>query len=135
MKKALRAARKQRNRGGTVQVAGVELSAGTGEALDRVLDEFVKGNSVLVEGSRDVSEYTTTQAASELGMSRPTLIDLLERGELSYRMVGTHRRVTRAEVERYKRTMRRGGEAGSQRERAAALREMAKTSADAGEGY
>ena len=68
-------------------------------------------------------------------MSRPTLIDLLERGELSYRMVGTHRRIARADVERYKQTMRRSGEAGSQRERATALREMAKTSADASEGY
>ncbi len=135
MKEALRTARKRRSRGGAVRVAGVELSAGTGEALDRVLDEFAKGNAVVVEGSRDVSEYTTTQAASELAMSRPTLIDLLEQGELRYRMVGTHRRIPRAEVERYRRTMHRGGAAASQRERVAALREMAKTSADAGEGY
>lgn len=135
MKEALQAARKLRTRGGGMQVAGVELSAGTGEALDRILDEFAKGNAVLVEACQDVSEYTTTQAASELGMSRPTLIDLLERGDLSYRMVGTHRRILRADVERYKGTMRRGGEAASQRERVAALREMAKTTSDVGEGY
>ena len=134
MKEALQAARKERTRGST-RVAGVELSAGAGEALERILDEFAKGNAVLVEGCRDVPEYTTTQAASELGMSRPTLIDLLEQGELSYRMVGTHRRVLREEVERYKGTMHRGGQTASERERVAALREMAKTTADAGEGY
>ena len=135
MKEALQAARKQRTRGGRTQVAGVELSAGASEALDRILNAFAEGNAVLIEGCRDESEYTTTQAASELGMSRPTLIDLLEQGELSYRMVGTHRRLLREDVEQYRGTMRRGGEAASERERAAALREMAKTTADAGEGY
>ena len=111
MKEALKAARGQRTRGASTRVAGVELSPGTGEALDRILDEFAKGNAVLVEGFRDVPEYTTTQATSELGMSRPTLVDLLEQGELCYRMVGTHRRVLREDVERYKRTMHHGGEA------------------------
>ena len=135
MKEALRAARKQQTPGGQTRVAGVELSAGTGKALERILDEFAKGNAVLVEGFRDVPEYTTTQAASELRMSRPTLIDLLEQGELAYRMVGTHRRIVREDLERYKATMHRGGEAASQRQRVAALREMAKTTADAGEGY
>jgi len=135
MKEALQAARKQQAHGERTRVAGVELSAGTGEALERILDEFAKGNAVLVEGFRDVPEYTTTQAASELRMSRPTLIDLLEQGELAYRMVGTHRRVLREDVERYKGTMHRGGETASERERVAALREMAKTTADAGEGY
>ena len=135
MKAALRAARRRRTRGGSTRVAGVELSAGTGKALDRILSEFAKGNAVLVEGCAADAEYTTTQAASDLGMSRPTLIDLLEQGELSYRMVGTHRRILRADVERYKATMRRGGDAASQRERDAALREMSKTTADAGNGY
>ncbi|MFV1988962.1 MAG: helix-turn-helix domain-containing protein [Gemmatimonadota bacterium] len=135
MKEALRVARNRQARKGSVRVAGVELSTGAGEALDRVLEEFSKGNAVVVEGSRGVSEYTTTQAAAELGMSRPTLIDLLDRGELSYRMVGTHRRIPRADVERYGQSMHRGGDAASRRDRVAALREMAKTTADAGEGY
>lgn len=135
MKEALRAARTCRAHGGTVSLAGVPLSAGTREALERVLDEFAKGNAVLVEASLGVPECTTTQAASELGMSRPTLIALLDQGEMSYRMVGTHRRIPQAEIERYGGTMRRGGESVSRRERVAALREMARTSADAGEGY
>ena len=106
MKEALRAARNRGARGGGTKVAGVELSAGTGEALERILDEFAEGNAILVQGCEDVSEYTTTQAASELGMSRPTLVDRLEQGELRYRMVGTHRRILREEVERYKGTNR-----------------------------
>lgn len=121
--------------GERVTVAGVELSRGARVALEKVLDEFAEGNAVLVEGSAGVSELTTTEAASELGMSRPTLIGLLDRGELRYRMVGTHRRIAREEVERYRTTMHRGPEAPSRAERAAALRKMAETSSDAGEGY
>lgn len=131
---AMQAARK-RAPGGALRLAGVELSAATRVALDRVLEEFAKGNAVVVEGSRDGSEYTTTRAAAELGMSRPTLINLLEEGKMSYRMVGTHRRVLRTEVERYKRTMSRGGEAVSGRLRTTALGEMAKTTASMDEGY
>jgi excisionase family DNA binding protein len=135
MKEAIRVARNRQARKGTLRVAGVELSSGAGEALDRVLEEFAKGNAVLVEGTPGVSEYTTTQAAAELGMSRPTLVDLLDRGDLRYRMVGSHRRVPRAEVERYRRSMHRIGSAASRQDRVAALQEMAKTTASADEGY
>ena len=134
IRNAMRSAGK-RAPGGTFRLAGVKLSTGTHEALDRVLEEFAEGNAVVVQGSRPGFEYTTTGAADELGMSRPTLINLLEEGKMSYRMVGTHRRISRTEVERYKRTMSRGGEAGSGREQAAALREMARITAETDEGY
>jgi excisionase family DNA binding protein len=43
-------------------------------------------------------ELSTTQAARMLGMSRPTLIRLIDAGELPSRMVGTHRRVAATDV-------------------------------------
>jgi excisionase family DNA binding protein len=96
--------------GAPLRLAGVELPPAAHRALDRILEEFEEGNAVVVEGVREEVEYTTTQAAAELGMSRPTLIRLLDAEEMRYRMVGTHRRVPRSEVERYRRAMERGGE-------------------------
>jgi excisionase family DNA binding protein len=46
---------------------------------------------------------TTQQAADRLGMSRPSLIKLLERGEMRYTMVGNRRYVEQQSVEEYQR--------------------------------
>jgi excisionase family DNA binding protein len=51
------------------------------------------------------TEMTTTQAADFLDVSRPFVIKLIRRGELSCRMVGKHRRIPTDELMRYREQM------------------------------
>jgi excisionase family DNA binding protein len=69
-------------------------------------------------------EMTTTQAAEFLDVSRPFVIKLTKRGELPFRLVGQHRRISSAAVLQYRERM-------FQQARQAAD-EMAQLSQDAG---
>ena len=70
-------------------------------ALAQVLESFAQGEGVTVIPTR--AELTTQQAADALNVSRPFLIGLLNSGEITYRTVGTHRRVTAASLIHYMR--------------------------------
>jgi excisionase family DNA binding protein len=48
------------------------------------------------------SKLTTVEAASMLGVSRQFLINLLEKGDIPYHMVGTHRRIYAQDLAQYK---------------------------------
>jgi len=53
--------------------------------------------------------FTTTEAATMLGLSRPTLMKLIDSGELAHVMVGTHHRIPAqalADFQRARRTRR-----------------------------
>ena len=66
------------------------------QALTEVLDAAAHGESALVV--REPNDLTTQQAAQILGVSRPTVVRLIESGNLRAHMVGTHRRVTLTDV-------------------------------------
>ena len=78
----------------------IELPAAIFKTLLKLLMEIGNGNTVAVIPVH--SELTTGQAADLLNMSRPHLVKLVEQGELKYRMVGTHRKLSARDVLAYK---------------------------------
>jgi excisionase family DNA binding protein len=95
--------------------ATVKLPAPAVGLLLRILEEMARGNAVTIIPVH--AELTTQEAADMLNISRPSLIQLLDEGNIEYRRVGTHRRVRLEAVMKYKRQM--------DEQRRAALRELA----------
>jgi excisionase family DNA binding protein len=68
--------------------------------LLRLLADLRAGHSItLLQNSH---ELTTVEAGKILGMSRQFLIQLLEKGEIPFHLVGTHRRLYVRDVLAYK---------------------------------
>ena len=70
------------------------------------------------------TQLTTQEAADMLNISRPTLVRLLEEGEIPFEQRGRHRRVRLADVLDYQER--------SRRERRAALGELTRTASEDG---
>lgn len=68
--------------------------------LLRLLADLRAGHSVTILQSRH--ELTTVEASKILGMSRQYLIQLLEKGDIPFHHVGTHRRMYVRDVMAYK---------------------------------
>lgn len=106
------------------EVARIDVPPATLRLLAQILALMARQQTFTL--CPELSELTTKQAAEVLGVSRPFLIGLLERGEIPHRKVGRHRRIFSKDVLSYKETMRAG--------RKQALDDLVKASEDAG-GY
>jgi excisionase family DNA binding protein len=69
------------------------------------LGELAAGHPVALVS--EVSELSTSDAARHLGVSRPHVVSLIDRGILPHRKAGTHRRVRLTDVAAYKRRVER----------------------------
>ncbi len=78
--------------------------------LSYIVDALSEGKGVNVMPVN--AKLTTQQAADHLGISRPTLVKLLEQGEIPFTKVGRHRRVTLEDLIEYERS---ANEVGRQR--------------------
>lgn len=78
----------------------IDLPEPVAEALAEVLAAAADGQRPLVLRSPD--DLTTEQAAAVLGVSRPTVVRLIEAGKLPARMVGSHRRLTLGDILTYR---------------------------------
>ena len=78
----------------------IELPAGAVALLMDVLEAMAAGRGVTIIPEN--AELTTVQAADVLNVSRPFLINLLEKKALPCRKVGTHRRIRMEDVMAYK---------------------------------
>lgn len=73
-------------------------------ALEQVAKAMANGNGVTVAPYG--MQLTTQEAADFLGVSRPTLVKLLESGQIAFELRGRHRRVTLKDVVDYQQRFR-----------------------------
>ena len=83
---------------GTEQIIAIPREIA--ETLQKVLAIEAAGKSVHVVPEE--SEFTTQQAADFLNVSRPHVVKLIDEGSLPGYKVGSHRRVRRADLQKYK---------------------------------
>ncbi len=77
-----------------------ELSA----IVSRILRVLAEGGTVTVGAMP--RELTTTTAAKQLGVSRPTLMKMIRAGEIAAHKVGTHTRLRTADVLKFQQERR-----------------------------
>ncbi|MFV0433653.1 MAG: helix-turn-helix domain-containing protein [Leucobacter sp.] len=99
---------------------GTSATDSTRIALFRVLD-VLESNSGVVVFPADI--FVSTQQVTELlGVSRMTVVRLIDRGELAAEGGRVHRKIAAAEIERYR--------SGARGRRRAAMRELAQDFTD-----
>lgn len=98
----------------------IELPSAIGQAVLDLLAHIARGEMVTFVPYG--AELTTQQAADLLNVSRPFLTKLLEKGEIEFHRVGTHRRIRADHLLRYKERR--------DRERANAMKELQRLGQD-----
>lgn len=81
----------------------IELNEEVFEILRSILIDISQNRAIQLTPLN--MELTTVQAAEFLNVSRPFLVKKLEQGEISFRMVGTHRRIELGELMKYREAM------------------------------
>jgi excisionase family DNA binding protein len=77
----------------------VWLSRETAELVARVVDARARGQRVLF--THGDAEVTPNEAAGLLGMSRPQVRKLMDRGVLDFRKVGAHHRIRVSSIQAF----------------------------------
>lgn len=71
------------------------------DILTTVIEVLARGGSVTIGSLPE--ELTTSVAADQLGVSRPTLMKFIQSGELGAHKVGSHHRVKLSDVQEFQR--------------------------------
>jgi len=103
----------------------VVIPAAAFRLLNDVLTQMAQGNSVMLIPVN--AELTTQQAADLLNVSRPYLVELLEKQAIPHRKVGTHRRILAHDVMNFKQAI--------DEKRLKTLDELAKQAQELNLGY
>ncbi len=73
--------------------------------LTSILSNMAEGKSIALMPT--TAEVTTQQAAEILNVSRPHVIKILEKGEIPYKKVGSHRRILLQDILTYESTFKK----------------------------
>lgn len=103
----------------------ISIPASVLSLLNQILQEMSQGHSVTLLPTH--TELTTQQAADILKVSRPFLVDQLEKKLIPFRRIGSHRRILLNDLMNYKRQM--------EQNRLKALDDLAAQAQELGMGY